>query len=229
MITVITHALGVVPERSMHTPSYRLNFSLSLLNNSIWIKLLLLYGLNLFARTWVRFLLCLLVRYILLQLRDIVAELHHTSMLLRLSFWSLKYNIMLFVRNQRCLSGAIERIERGVGLWILLTVAAQVIDDSTSWNRSGIIIIYLIIFDYVFLAIFNFNFDFLILILVIMVHAFEIRTFTFIVRRIIFASGLHCEEWLLATNEKLVFLRLQILTYYRVPPVVHESLASRIL
>ena len=150
-------------------------------------------------------------------------------MLLRLSFWSLQYNIVLFVRNQRCLSSAIERIERGVGLWILLTVAAQVIDDSTSWNRSGIIIIYLIIFDYVFLAIFNFNFDFLILILVIMVHAFEIRTFTFIIRRIIFASGLHREERLLATNEKLVFLRLQILTYYRVPPVVYESLASRIL
>ena len=227
MITMITHALGVVPERGMHAPSNRLNFSLSLLNNSIWVKLLLLYGLNLFARTRVRFLLGLLVRYVLLQLRNIVTELHHTSMLLRVSFRSLLYNIIIFVRNQRSLNGAIKRIEWGVWLWILLAIAAQVIDDTTCWNWSGIFIISLNIFDYVFLAIFNF--DILILILVIMVHTFEIGTFTFVVLKIIFTCGLHCEERLLATNEKLIFLRLQILTYYRVPPVVHKSLACRIL
>ena len=90
VVTMITHTLGVVSKRCMHASGDGLNLSPTLFDNSLRVELLFLYGLDLFRWARIGLFLIFLVRYVLLQLRYIVAQLQALIILFWLSFGRLQ-------------------------------------------------------------------------------------------------------------------------------------------
>ena len=123
VVTMITHTLGVVSERCMHASGNGLNLSPALFDNSLRVELLFLYGLDLFRWARIRLFLILLVRNVLLQLRNIVAQLQALIILFWLSFGWFQAKWLCLPRKSLTvvvnLDSVIKRIESSIFLRIL--------------------------------------------------------------------------------------------------------------